>query len=344
MSNKMLAVGPYEGALFRGVGNTPRVELSIAVSDIVHRLVLKVESANPTGSIKDRVAWGLLSDALRLRDGKPPDALAGINESPELSVSIAFAGNSHSIPTKIFIKSDFFALINKRVEKYHADCIALEGSVISKSIDQNSAGSLCFLDDCSRFVCLHEKNNQRIAEIHAEWIAPELFSGPDRRWDIIFLTDSSDDLPNGLIQFRAESVLDTKIAFVESKGSLAFSDNTSHAMLPSLFGSTSKFMKIDRSALDAVFRIADADAVAVARYANDTLKLDIGLASAGVVLGALQYLVQQEDSQTVLCICPDGIASLDSFVTLGRPWEEVEQESINSRQRLQPILQRARRA
>jgi cysteine synthase A len=54
------------------IGNTPLVELRHLVPDGSARIVLKLESANPTGSMKDRVARAMIDDAAlsgRLRPG-----------------------------------------------------------------------------------------------------------------------------------------------------------------------------------------------------------------------------------------------------------------------------------
>src|SRR3954468_4164673 len=45
------------------IGNTPLVELRHVVPDGCARIVLKLESANPTGSMKDRVARAMIDDA-----------------------------------------------------------------------------------------------------------------------------------------------------------------------------------------------------------------------------------------------------------------------------------------
>ena len=55
-----------DGSLLSAIGNTPLVDISAALSPQAQhvRLLAKLESANPTGSIKDRVAHAMISQAI----------------------------------------------------------------------------------------------------------------------------------------------------------------------------------------------------------------------------------------------------------------------------------------
>ena len=50
------------------IGNTPLVELRRVVPAGSARIIAKLESANPTGSMKDRVARAMVAVSLRLSD------------------------------------------------------------------------------------------------------------------------------------------------------------------------------------------------------------------------------------------------------------------------------------
>ena len=46
------------------IGNTPLTSLTLAANGLTHEICLKEERFNAFGSIKDRVAWYILSNAL----------------------------------------------------------------------------------------------------------------------------------------------------------------------------------------------------------------------------------------------------------------------------------------
>ena len=64
---------PSPDALTASIGHTPVVELRRIAPNPAIRLFAKLEWANPTGSVKDRIANAMISDALAagaLREGQ----------------------------------------------------------------------------------------------------------------------------------------------------------------------------------------------------------------------------------------------------------------------------------
>ena len=51
------------GSIIERIGNTPLIELRRVVPDDCARILLKVESENPTGSMKDRMALAMIETA-----------------------------------------------------------------------------------------------------------------------------------------------------------------------------------------------------------------------------------------------------------------------------------------
>ena len=79
---------PTRGVL-DAIGNTPLVELRRVVPKGAGRVVLKLESANPTGSMKDRVARAMVTAAVN--DGRlPPSGTVVEYTGGTTGVSVAF--------------------------------------------------------------------------------------------------------------------------------------------------------------------------------------------------------------------------------------------------------------
>lgn len=70
------------------IGNTPLVRLDKTVRDLSHNVFAKLEFQNPTGSVKDRVALFVLSEAERRGLIKPGDLVID-NSSGNTAVSVA---------------------------------------------------------------------------------------------------------------------------------------------------------------------------------------------------------------------------------------------------------------
>ena len=58
------------GDIVAAIGHTPMVELRRMAPHPSVRLFAKVEGANPTGSVKDRIARSMLADAVASGDRK----------------------------------------------------------------------------------------------------------------------------------------------------------------------------------------------------------------------------------------------------------------------------------
>jgi cysteine synthase A len=95
------------GVILNAIGNTPLVELRRLVPAGFARIVVKLESTNPTGSMKDRVARAMINDAVatgRLRPGGTVvEYTAGTTGISLALVCAALGYNAH------FVFSDAFS-------------------------------------------------------------------------------------------------------------------------------------------------------------------------------------------------------------------------------------------
>jgi cysteine synthase B len=73
------------------IGNTPMVELPRLAPHPDVRLLAKLEGANPTGSVKDRVAWAMLSEARASGDLRPGQTILEPS-SGNTGISLAMLG------------------------------------------------------------------------------------------------------------------------------------------------------------------------------------------------------------------------------------------------------------
>lgn len=88
----MMIAAPAAGSIVGAIGNTPAIWLDRLTAGMPGRVLLKLESMNPGGSIKDRAALQCLRDAEadgRLRDGMPVVELTSGNMGIGLAVACA---------------------------------------------------------------------------------------------------------------------------------------------------------------------------------------------------------------------------------------------------------------
>ncbi len=104
----MSLLPPIQNSILDRIGNTPMIELRNVVPKGCARILLKVESENPTGSMKDRMALAMIEAAEadgRLRPGGHVIEYTGGSTGVSLSMICAVKGYTASI-----ITSDAFSL------------------------------------------------------------------------------------------------------------------------------------------------------------------------------------------------------------------------------------------
>jgi cysteine synthase len=90
-----MKAAPAAGSIVGAIGNTPAIWLDRLTAGMAGRVLLKLESMNPGGSIKDRAALQCLRDAEadgRLRPGTPVVELTSGNMGIGLAVACAVMG------------------------------------------------------------------------------------------------------------------------------------------------------------------------------------------------------------------------------------------------------------
>ncbi len=94
------AAAPPWGSVVEAIGNTPMVELRRLAPNPRVRLYAKLEGANPTGSVKDRVARAMLEDAVRSGGLKPGQTILEPS-SGNTGISLAMIGARMGHPVRI---------------------------------------------------------------------------------------------------------------------------------------------------------------------------------------------------------------------------------------------------
>ncbi|HJW15031.1 MAG TPA: cysteine synthase family protein, partial [Thermoanaerobaculia bacterium] len=121
--------------ILEAIGNTPLVELRHVVPAGSARVVVKLESANPTGSMKDRVARALIERAAA--DGRlPPGGTVVEYTSGTTGISLAFVSAALGYKTH-FVFSDAFSddkRVTMRAYGATVTVVPSEGKGITESL------------------------------------------------------------------------------------------------------------------------------------------------------------------------------------------------------------------
>src|SRR6202047_1241415 len=152
------------------VGNTPVVRINkLAPADI--NLYVKIEAFNPLGSVKDRLALGVIEDAERSGHLKPGQTVVEAT-SGNTGIGLAMVCAVKGYPLVVTMAENFSVERRKLMRFLGAKVVltpaALKGSGMLAKATELAAAHGWFL--CRQF------ENEANAEMHARTTAPEILA------------------------------------------------------------------------------------------------------------------------------------------------------------------------
>jgi N-(2-amino-2-carboxyethyl)-L-glutamate synthase len=284
---------------FRARTNTPLVPLRITVGRTTHFLRLKLEQANPTGSIKYRTAIGL---AAALDADYPLGPGTTVVESTSGNLGIALARVLGELGCR------FIAVVDPKVPRPVHDLLMANGATIVEVATRDAHGGYLLtrlakvqelLDSDSDLRWTDQYTNRANPEIHRTTLALELVAQTAGTVDAVLIAVSTGGTLAGISESLRLTTPSARIYAVDVKGSLVTSDHA-HAHLLTGLGATRKssFLRIDH--YDQALRVADTDAIACCRM----LAHDTGLALGGSGGAVIAAFIDAIDSKIPVPRCP----------------------------------------
>ncbi len=121
------SVGRPAGDLLATIGNTPMVELSRLAPADGARLFAKLEGANPTGSVKDRIALAMVESA-RVSGRLRPGQTILEPSSGNTGISLALVGRLLGHPVRIVMPDNTTAEREQLLRLYGAEIVPSPGA------------------------------------------------------------------------------------------------------------------------------------------------------------------------------------------------------------------------
>ena len=166
-------VGPNAAADLLGtIGNTPMVELPRLASAGGARLFAKLEGANPTGSVKDRIAWAMISEA-RDSGALAPGQTILEPSSGNTGISLALVGRLLGHPVRIVLPDNTTSEREQLLRLYGAEIVhspGAEGSNGAIRLAQRLAA-----DDPSLYMP-YQYGNEANPRAHEHTTGPEILA------------------------------------------------------------------------------------------------------------------------------------------------------------------------
>jgi len=166
-------VGPNAAADLLGtIGNTPMVELSRLAPPGGARVFAKLEGANPTGSVKDRIARAMVTEA-RASGALAPGQTILEPSSGNTGISLALVGRLLGHPVRIVLPDNTTPEREQLLQLYGAEIVhspGAEGSNGAIRLAQRLA------DEDSSLFMPYQYGNEANPRAHEETTGPEVLA------------------------------------------------------------------------------------------------------------------------------------------------------------------------
>jgi cysteine synthase A len=288
------------------VGGTPLLRLKRLEEkySLKAKLYAKLEYFNPTGSIKDRAAKGMIDGAIK-RGLITKNTTVIEPTSGNTGIGIASICSSLGIRSVIVMPSNMSRERQLFIKAYGAEVVLTDASLGMKGAIAKAEELKASIEDSfipSQF------DNIDNAEAHYNTTAPEIYEDLDGKVDYVVAGIGTGGTIMGISRYMKERSENIKIIGVEPAASPLITEG--HAGPHKLQGIGANFIPsiFDPAMTDRIITATAEDSYALAREMGCTLGIGVGISSGAALFAAIEVARCDEASgKTVVAICPDGI-------------------------------------
>jgi cysteine synthase len=294
------------------IGDTPAVRLQRLTGQGDAEVIVKLEKMNPSGSVKDRAASGLLMDAEE-RGLIAPGSLIVEPTSGNTGIGLAMYAAARGYRLILVMPDNMTAERISLLRAYGAEVVLTPASL-------RMPGAIA---EARRLIAEHpgsympnQFENPANPDIHRTTTALEIMEQTAGRLDAFVATAGTGGTITGTGEVLREKLPRLHIAVVEPAGSPVLSGGQPGPH--KLVGTSPGFVPaiLNTSVYDEIVQVNDEDALDTTRKLARLEGLLVGPSSGASVWAALQIARRLGPGKRVLCIAPDTrerYLSLDIF-------------------------------
>jgi cysteine synthase A len=284
-------------------GNTPLVRLSRLAKGLPGEVVVKLESFNPAGSVKDRIGIAMIEAAER--EGRlRPDTVIVEPTSGNTGIALAFVAAAKGYPI-ILVMPDTMTIERRNLLKaYGAQVVLTPGSegikgAIAKAEDIRASNP-------AKYFVPQQFENPANPAIHRSTTAEEIWSDTDGKVDIFVSGVGTGGTITGIGEVLRERNPDVQIVAVEPDASPILSGGAAGPHKIQGIGTGFVPDVLNTDVYNEIVRVTDADAIGTARRSAREEGLLVGISSGAAIWAALHVAARPENAgKRIVAIAPD---------------------------------------
>ncbi len=309
--------GKY-GDIVQAIGNTPLVELKRLSPKPGVRIYAKMESYNPTGSVKDRVARAMIEDA-EAKGAIAPGQTILEPTSGNTGISLAMICSRKGYPLKVVMPDNVTAERTQLLTMYGAEIVYSPG-------EQGSNGAVALAKEMAaadpHYYMPYQYGNPANPDAHYYGTAPEILEELDEVTAFVAGLGTGGTLMGNGRRLKEENP-DTKVIAAEPlQGELVQGlRSLDDGFIPPI---------IDLSLLDRKIFVSNRDSVIWTKKLLDEEGLFVGVSSGAIAAIAARVAGELDEGNVVFVVCDDGWKYLSSGV-YSRSVDELEADGTLER-------------
>ena len=286
------------------IGNTPLVELANYEKNhgLKARIVGKVESFNPAGSIKDRIAKAMIDDALA-RGVIDEDTVLIEPTSGNTGIGLAALAAARGMRLIIAMPETMSVERRNLMKAYGAELVLTDGALGMK-------GAIARADELAAEIpnsfIVGQFTNPANPAVHEATTGPEIWEATGGDVDVFVAGVGTGGTVSGTGAYLKRMNPDVQVVAVEPVASPVLSEGRAGAHKIQGIGAGFVPDTLDTAVYDEVIAIADEDAFATGRELAAKEGLLVGISSGAAVAAARQVAERPEnEGKTIVVILPD---------------------------------------
>jgi cystathionine beta-synthase len=300
----------YLEDIFGAVGNTPLVRLNRVIKGVRPLVLAKVESLNPGGSVKDRMAIYMIEDAVARGLLKPGGTIVE-NTSGNTGVGLAMYAAAKGYRALFTIPDKMSAEKINLLKAFGAEVVVCPTAVPPESPEGYYEVAKRKAREIPGAFYVNQYHNPMNPEAHYRTTGPEIWEQTAGRVDCFVAGAGTGGTVSGAGRYLKERNPQVRVVAVDPVGSVYHEYFKSHTLpkpQPYLVEGIGEDMlcgAMDLSVIDEIVQVTDRESFTMARRLAREEGIFAGGSSGAAVVGALRAAEKMERNQVLVVLLPD---------------------------------------
>lgn len=286
------------------IGNTPMLEVKNIekLKNLQAKVLVKLESFNPGGSVKDRAALAMIEDAEKKGVLKPGATIIEPT-SGNTGIGLAWIGRAKGYKV-ILTMPESMSMERRQLLKAYGAQLVLTPAAEGMSGAVKKAEELCSATPGG--VILQQFANPANPEIHTLTTAPEIFRDTEGEVDIFVAGVGTGGTVSGTGRGLKGIKPEVEVIAVQPAASPVLTGGKPGAHKIQGIGANFIPQNYDASVVDRVVDVSDQDAIATTRMLAEQEGTLAGISSGAALYAAIKEAEKPENKgKTIVALLPD---------------------------------------